>query len=86
MAQHATPLPISAVPIITINPDGSHLPAGGVIINNEGEVRFVINFPPGTVHCTIPFGQVTFQSVSQAKAAGVTADPDSTGGTIKIGS
>jgi len=85
MAQKATPLPIGP-PVITINPDGTHHPTGGVTIDNEGEVRFVINFPPGTVHCTIPLGQITFQSISEARARGVTLDPDSTGGTIKIGS
>ncbi len=84
MAQRVSPLPI--VPTITINPDGSHQPASGVSIGNQGEVRFVINFPPGTVHCTIPFGQVTFQSSTQARAAGLVLDPDSPGGTIKIGS
>lgn len=85
MAQRATPLPI-APPQITINPDGTPHPVGGVDINNQGEVRFVINFPPGTVHCTIPFGQIIFRSASQARAAGIVFDPDSPGGTIKVGS
>jgi hypothetical protein len=85
MAQRVSPLPI-VPPTITINPDGSHQPASGVSIGNQGEVRFVINFPPGTVHCTIPFGQVTFQSANQARAAGHVLDPNSPGGTIKIGS
>jgi hypothetical protein len=85
MAQRATPLP-ALPPTITINPDGSHQPSGGVTIGEGGEVRFAINFPPGTVHCTIPFGDVTFQSASQAKAAGITPRPDSPGGTVKVGS
>jgi hypothetical protein len=84
MAQRATPLP-STVPTITINPDGSHQPLGGVTIGEGGDVRFVINFPPGTSHCTIPFGQVTFQSAANARAAGIVL-PNSPGGTIKVGS
>ena len=85
MAQRATPLP-AAPPTITIHPDGTRQPSGGVTIGEGGEVRFVINFPPGTVHCTIPFGQVTFQSASQARAAGIVGDPDNPGGTVKVGS
>ena len=84
MAQRATPLP-ATTPTITINPDGSRQPAGGVTISEGSEVRFVINFPPGTVHCTIPFGEITFQSAANAKAAGISL-PLSPGGTIKVGS
>jgi hypothetical protein len=77
MAQLATPL-TDVPPLITINADGSHHPASVNIVPG-GSVRFEINFPPGTTHCTVPLGEVTFQS---ARVQGV----NNPGGTIKVGS
>lgn len=76
MAHHLKPFPV--VPAqITINADGTCTPAGGVKIKPGGQVEFVINFPEGKNHCTIPFGNVVF---------GFVVDVNSPGGTIKVGS
>lgn len=78
MAHHVKVFPIEPGPVqITINADGSRNPAAGVEIQPGGQVQFVINFPAGKNHCTIPFGPVTF---------GAVIDPTSPGGTIKVGS
>jgi hypothetical protein len=78
MAHHVKPFPLEPVPLqIIINADGSRNPPTGVEIEPGGQVQFVINFPAGKNHCTIPFGQVTFRAV---------VDPMSPGGTIKVGS
>lgn len=78
MAHHVKPFPLEPIPKqITINANGSRHPTTGVDIEPGGQVQFVINFPAGMNHCSIPFGDVEFRAV---------VDPMSPGGTIKVGS
>jgi hypothetical protein len=71
------PAPMDAPNEITINADGTYSPPGGVVINPGGQVKFNVNYQPGTNTCTIPFGAITFS---------FTAGTEGTGGnTIKVG-
>ena len=62
---------------ITVNPDGTYTPPGGVTINSGGVVKFDVNFPPNTNTCYIHLGPITF---GLEKTSGIV------GGTVKVGS
>lgn len=71
------PAPMDAPNEITINADGTFSPASGVVINPGGEVKFDVNYPPGTNTCTIPFGAISFSYNPGVEGTG--------GNTIKVG-
>ena len=65
-------------PTITIYPDGTYTPTGGVQINPGGVVKFDITYPTGANTCYVTFGEITFGEEPLAVRAAV--------GTIKVGS
>jgi hypothetical protein len=71
-----TPVGNQATPTITIYPDGTYSPTGGVSINPGGVVKFDVNFPSGKNTCYLTFGSITFGQELALAAVG----------TIKVGS
>jgi hypothetical protein len=70
------PAPMDDSKLITINPDGTFDPPGGVTINNSGTVKFTVSsYQPGTNTCNISFGSITFSQ----------DDTDTGGNSVKVG-
>lgn len=68
-------VPNQAPPTITIYPDGTYTPPGGVSINPGGVVKFDVTYPAGANTCYVAL-DITFGQ--EAALAPV--------GTIKVGS
>lgn len=69
-------LPSQAPPTITIYPDRTYTPPGGVSVNPGGVVKFDVTYPSGKNTCYLTFGSITFGE-----------EPFHTPvGTIKVGS